>query len=268
MKSVNLSLKLAVLAVAAASASGCGMGKKLVKNLEFAAGQENGHLVAGFDANVDLGLGSLPEAKLPIYNPQRPAQFLGYVETHSDGALSVRVDVTEAAKVQVSDGSLLPNGREIPITLPAGVVPVAIPVINSNSKVYVAVGSQNILAGVALTVVADTSTGNSDWLRILRGLPSNIFFPFNVAADVKGTAGLFTGDKVGVGVFAVKTMSKPEKALAFAAAQAGNPLAAIRGKTPAGAEDEFFGVKTQYPVGTKALKIQKALKKVRETALD
>ena len=74
---------------------------------------------------------------------------------------------------------------------------VAIPVINSNSKVYVAVGSQNILAGVALTVVADTSTGNSDWLRILRGLPSNIFFPFTMAADVKGTAGLFTGEKVG-----------------------------------------------------------------------
>lgn len=268
MKSMNRLVITAALAVSATAMSGCGLGKKLVKDFEFAAGQENGHMVAGFDATVDLGMGSLPEAKLPIYNPNRPAQFLGYIESRSGGQISVRVDVTEAANVRTTDGTLLPNGREIPVTLPAGVVPIAIPVVNSSSKVYLAVGSQNIMAGIALTLVADTSNGDSDWLRILRNLPSNLFFPFNVANDVKGTAGVFTGEKVGVGVFAVKTMSKPEKDVFFAASDARNALASIRGGNPGGAELEVFGVKTQYPVGAKAMKIQKALKKVRETALD
>src|SRR5690606_15285571 len=131
MKNMNRLVAMAVLAIPAMGLSGCGIGKNLVKDLKFAAATEGGHLVAGFDTRVEMGDGALPEVKLPIYNPKSPAQFLGYVETHYDGGISVRVDVTEAAKLKVTDGNLLPNGREIPVTLPSGVEAIGIPVINS-----------------------------------------------------------------------------------------------------------------------------------------
>ncbi len=276
--SMKKMMMVAAIAVSATGMSGCGMGKKLVKSLQFAAGDENGHLLAGFDAKVEMGMGALPDVKLPIYDPKNPAKFLGYVETLYDGTISVRIDVTSAAKVRVTDGTKLPNGREIPVALPPEVVPIAIPVINSSSKVYLAVGAQNIMAGVAVTLLADTSTGNSEWLRILRSLPTNIFYPYQIDANLKGAAGLFTGEKVGVGVFAVKGLSKPEKDLVFEDVTfastdfAASRLAARQGYRPAAAaaapRTEFFGVKTQYPVGSKMNKIQRALGKVRDTRLD
>ncbi|MBS1962801.1 MAG: hypothetical protein JST04_11330 [Bdellovibrionales bacterium] len=267
-------LLLATLAVSTFALNGCGSGTQIVKSLEFKAEQDNGDLVAGFDAKVTLGQGSLPDAKLPIYNPNSPAQFLGYIETNPDGTLSVRVDVTTAAKVQVTDGTLLPNGREIPIVLPAGVTPIAIPVINSNSKVYLAVGSQNIMAGVAVTLIADAGSSSTDWIRILQSLPANLFYPFNLATDLKGTAGVFTGDKVGVGVFAVKTLGgaspiAPKVTLASFGGEASvNSLAAVNGNKPLPSTPEVFGVKTQYPTGSRMNRIQGALRKVRHTQLD
>lgn len=275
MKKTKKMMMAATLTLSVIGMSGCGAGSKLVKSLSFAAGDEGGHLMAGFDAKVELGMGALPEVKLPIYDPKSPARFLGYLETHFDGGISVRVDVTEAAKIKTTDGSLLPNGREIPLVLPAGVTPLAIPVINSNSKVYLAVGSQNIMAGVAVTLLADTSTGSADWLRMLQSLPANIFYPFQIASDIKGTAGIFTGGKVGVGVFAIKSFGAGPKPASFsggdadysglslAAARGGNKLVAIPEAAP-----EVFGVKTQYPVGKKMNRIMRALGKVRDTKID
>ncbi len=264
---------MTALAVSAISMSGCGMGKKLVKSLDFVAGDEGGHLVAGFDAKVEMGMGTLPDIKLPIYDPKSPSRFLGYIETHYDGGISVRIDVTTAAKIKVTDGTLLPNGREIPVLLPAGVIPVAIPVINSNSKVYLAVGSQNIMAGVAVTLLTDTGkpSSNSDWLKFLQQLPSNIFFPFQIAPDLKGTGGVFTGEKVGVGLFAVKTLGAgAPKPISFQGGEFSNTTltaARIQG-TPQTVSTEVFGIKTQYPTGNKMYKLGRALREVRDTQLD
>jgi hypothetical protein len=238
-----------------------------VKELKFAAANEGGHLVAGFDTKVYMGDGALPEVKLPIYHPKNPSQFLGYVETHFDGKISIRIDVTEASKIKVADGKLLPNGRELPMVLPEGVLPVSIPVINSHSKVYLAVGEKNLMAGVAVTLV-DAERGRSDWLRILRQLPSNIFYPFTISNSVKGTAGMFTGDKVGIGVFAVKGMTVVEKALALGDDEFSMvDLAKLR-QLEGSLKAETFGVKTQYPLGSKMNRIQRALVKVRDTELD
>ncbi len=294
MKKMNKISMLATLGVSVLALNGCGSGTQIVKSLSFTAGQDNGHLVAGFDAMVTLGQGSLPDAKLPIYNPKAPAQMLGYIETNPSGMVGVRVDVTEATKLQTTDGTLLPNGRVIPITLPAGVVPIGIPVINSNSKVYIAVGSQNIMAGVAVTLLADTaSSASTDWLRVLQSLPANIFYPFQLNPNLKGTAGIFTGDKVGVGVFAVQTIgggpttpttpNAPTTTTTVFAAKvsltgaAGSTapkivslthLAEVNGNQPAPSSPEVFGVHTQYPTGSKFSRIQRALAKVRHTQLD
>ena len=76
MKKMNKKISiLAALGFSAVALSGCGA-QQIVRNLSFTAGQDNGHLVAGFDAKVTLGQGSLPDAKLPIYNPKAPAQML------------------------------------------------------------------------------------------------------------------------------------------------------------------------------------------------
>jgi hypothetical protein len=274
-KMQNKVLMVAVLGVSVFALNGCGAGKQIVKSLSFTAGQDNGHLVAGFDAKVTLGMGTLPDAKLPIYNPKAPGEMLGYIETNPDGTLGVRVDVTEATKLEVTDGTLLPNGREIPITLPAGVVPVAIPVINSNSKVYVAVGSQNIMAGVAVTLLADNNSSGTSWLEILRSLPANLFRSFQLNATLKGTGGVFTGSNVGVGVFAVQTIGSPSSVapnISFASMETGvttNTLAAVNGgNKPVPNAPEVFGVHTQYPTGRKMFRIQNALRKVRHTKLD
>jgi hypothetical protein len=268
MKTVqNKVMTLVTLGVAALALNGCGSGGQIVQSLDFSASQDSGHLLAGFDAKVNLDQGLLPDAKLPIYNPKNPVQLLGYIETNPDGTVSIRVDVTEATKLQTTDGTLLPNGRMIPITLPAGVEPIGIPVINSNSKVYVAVGSQNIMAGVAVTLLADNGSTSTDWIRILQSLPTNIFYPFQVNQNLKGTAGLFTGDKVGVGVFAVQTIGNaiptlglPSSKLSLAEAGGSKPTVSSSG--------EVFGVRTQYPTGMKAYRISRALKKVRATKLD
>lgn len=245
MKTINQGISLTLIAFAILGLSGCGAGKKLVQDLDFTTVEEDGHFVAGFDVKVEMGMGILPEFKLPIYDPNSPTHYLGYVETRTDGMITVRVDVNEAVKLPNTDGMKLPNGRDIPIALPAGVLPIAIPVVNSNSKVYLAVGQQNIMAGVALALEADSSEANGDWLRILQQLPANLFYPFQIATDLKGTAGIFTGNKVGVAVFAVKTLPSFREV-----------------------KDEVFGVKTQYPIGYKMVRIKRALESIRETQLD
>lgn len=256
-------------------------GQSLVKNLQFVAQDEGGSFVAGFDTVVSIGSGALPDAKLPIYDPKAPANFLGYVETHANGQISLRVNLSQATKLKYANDAFLPNGRELPIVLPTGVHPIAIPVINSNSKVYVAVGQKNIMAGLAVTLVADTAK-SSDWMNVLKSFASNIFYPFNISPVVKGTAGLFMGEKIGVSVFAVKSgdvnvtpsianvpLQNPDFSRRGLAVVSSNFRTAMQG-APVGISSvpEVFEVKTQHPTGSKMRKIQRALDKVRKTKID
>ena len=275
MKMMHKKMMIATsLGVSLFALNGCGSGTQIVKSLRFSAEQDAGHLVAGFDAKVTLGNGTLPDAKLPIYNPKAPAEMLGYIETNPDGTLGVRVDITAATKLDVTDGTLLPNGRNIPITLPAGVLPIAIPVINSNSKVYVAVGSQNIMAGVAVTLIADNASTSTDWLQILRSLPANIFYTFQLSPTLKGTGGVFTGGKVGVGVFAVQTLGAGTTSTTTTISSTSPSIApklaltSVNGNKPVPTTPEVFSVHTQHPMGSKFHQIKRALADVRDTQLD
>ena len=144
------------------------------------------------------------------------------------------------------------------------------------------------MAGVAVTLLADNGSSSTDWLRILQSLPSNIFYPFQLNPNLKGTAGIFTGDKVGVGVFAVQTIGgssivpsngptlgttlAPKVSIAGYAPKSGivglSGLASVNGNKPIPTTPEVFGVRTQYPRGYKAFLIKDALTEVRETKLD
>lgn len=273
---------LAALSLSLAGLSSCG--QPLVRNLQFVAQEEGGSTIAGFDTMVSIGSGALPDAKLPIYDPKAPSKFLGYVETHSDGAISLRVNLSEATKIHFTNDVLLPNGRELPVVLPHGVRPIAIPVINSNSKVYIAVGQKNIMAGLAVTLVADTAK-SPDWMNVLKSFPSNIFYPFNISPAVKGTAGLFMGEKIGVSVFAVKSgdvtvaptiASRPfqnpdfsDRGLSIMSSVYSASVKAVPSTLHSvSSAPEVFEMKTQHPTGSKMRRIQRALDKVRHTKID
>lgn len=184
---------LAVLGLAFAL-TGCGAGSKVVTNVTFSDEVVGGDLFAGIDATLAPGSITLPPAKLPLYNPKNPSQTLGEIETNGSHII-VRVNASAALRLpDLADGTKLPSGAAIPLTLPKGLTPIGIPVFNSNSLVYVAINGSQILVGVAVSILKE------DRLK----LPLNLFLPFTISSQISGTAGFFLGEKQGVAVFALK----------------------------------------------------------------
>lgn len=254
--------KQMIVTIAAASAavafSGCGKNNQVVKGLEFKSETVDSSLYAGFDATLNLGQVQLPYAKLPVVDPKNPSKEYGYIET-SPSALSLRVNVTDVTGAQLGDGSTLPNGIPIPITLPAGVKPVGLPVFGSKARVYLAIGQQNIMAGVALTLKEDTGSS-------ALGFPVNIFFPFTIAQNVQGSGGVFTGTAFGLGVFAVKSGTTGITPVVVSAAEF-DSRASVAPKA-ARLAPEVFAPKTQMPSESRYNKVTKALSRVRHVTID
>lgn len=183
--------------------SSCGVGSKIVKGLDFKTENVGGTYYTGFDAVIDLNGLSLPTATLPIYAPKNKSITIGELKIDAN-TIGVRVDLKSALKVDVLDGTKLPNGRPVPVTLPTGVLPIAFPIGGTNSKLYLAVSSETLMAGVAVTFKDD---GLPDFLK----QSLNAFFKFTIANNLTGNVGLFSGDAFGLGLFAVKTMGDTEK---------------------------------------------------------
>ncbi len=199
---------------------GCGAGSKVVTNVAFTDQVIGGDLYAGIDATLAPGSLSLPAATLPLYNPNNPSQILGQIQTNG---LHILVDVNTTAALKLPglvDGTKLPSGSAIPLVLPAGLKPIGIPAFNSNSIVYVALNGNQVLVGVAVTLASNTNLN----------LPLDLFLPFTINAQIKGTAGFFLGTKQGVAVFALKdaatvptAIGGSTKALAASAAVRSSP---------------------------------------------
>ncbi len=208
------SLRNRVVGVALASfvalgMTGCGMGKKVVSNVKVENQVIGNDLYVNLDATLTSGALYLPNVKLPLYNPKNPSQVLGEIETNGL-KITARVNATAALKLpDLADGTKLPGGTAIPLALPQGLAPIGIPVFNSNSMVYLAVSGQQIMVGVAISIVKE------DRLK----LPLNIFLPFSISSEISGTAGFFLGEKQGVAVFALRE-GKAAAATIMAAAPA------------------------------------------------
>ena len=237
-----MKMKFGVVAFAALalSLSGCGAGKKLVREFDFIQENVQGEQFAGFNAKLNLGIVELPRVVLPLQGGAGRVQIGG-------DEINLRLNVTQAIKLPIGDGTTLPNGREIPVTLPQGVIPIGIPLMGTNTKVYVAISRTQIMAGVAVSLKSDLGK-----IGDILGIPMNVFFPFTVSADTKGSAGLYTGDKFGVGVFAVKTIQSSDR---------GN-LAAM--SAPAGE----FEPKTQIPSARKLRRLNRAIGELKSVQLD
>ncbi len=181
--------------VVAFALMGCGAnGKGVISNVAFSNSITNNELYVGLDATMASGGLVLPNVTLPLYNPKNPAQTLGTIQTNGTHII-VAVNATQALKLPgLVDGTKLPSGAAIPLVLPAGLTPVAIPAFNSNSLVYVAVSGQQIMLGVAVSIL------KQDGLN----LPLNVFLPFKINAEISGTGGFFLGATQGVAVFALR----------------------------------------------------------------
>ena len=212
---VSGAVRLVSIGVFSLALSSCGIGRKMVQNLTFVTDKNADASVyyTGFDAQIDLQGLSLPPADLPIHSPKDHSLVLGTLKLDGNNHLSVRIDLAAAAKVSVLDGTLLPNGRVLPMTLPSGVVPIAFPVGGSNSKIYVALGTGTIMAGVAVTLNPNLGGTAGDILKT----QMNLFFPFNIDPTVAGTVGMFSGSEFGLGVFAVKNLTVKEANIVAAA---------------------------------------------------
>ncbi len=203
---------------------GCGAGKGVISHVTFSNEITNNELYVGLDATMAAGGLVLPNVTLPLYNPKNPAQTLGTIHTNGTHIIA-QVNATQALKLPgLIDGTKLPSGASIPLTLPAGLTPVAIPAFNSNSLVYVAVSGQQIMLGVAVSIL------KQDNLKI----PLNIFLPFTISPEISGTGGFFLGDHQGVAVFAIReptaapTVTSTKLALA-ASSNPGMTMKSIRG---------------------------------------
>lgn len=201
MKQIALGLLLGAQIVGLSS---CGAGSKIMKNLEFKTETVGTNYYTGFDALVDLNGLTLPTTTLPIYAPKDKSVTIGTLKIENN-TIGVRLDLKNALKVDVLDGTLLPNNRAIPVSLPTGVTPIAFPIAGTNSRVYIAISNETLMAGVAVTF-------NDSNLPDLLKQSLNAFFGFSLGGNVSGNVGLFSGDAFGIGVFATKSMVEAERA--------------------------------------------------------
>jgi hypothetical protein len=188
-------LAFVVLALSSICLSSCGKGSRVVSHVQVeSVADASGDVYARMEAVLSPGALVLPSASLPLYHPKYPSVAIGGIEM--DGLnVRVKLNVSEVLRLPAaSSGALLPNGAPIPLNLPQGLLPISVPVFNSNSAVYFAVKGKQILLGVAISIAKE------DRLN----LPLGIFLPFTVSSEVHGTAGFFLGERQGLGVFALR----------------------------------------------------------------
>ena len=179
------------------SFTGCGQGKKVIEHIELNSAIQDQSLWVEMDATLAKTQFSLPSLVLPLLDPNQPSRKLGELETFPNHVV-IRVNVTEAARIPIADGSKLPNGTRIPLVLNNAKI-VGIPVANSGSMVYVATLGQQIMVGAAINIRDLEPSTNA----------FNIFLPVQISDQISGMGGMYFGRQSGVGIFALKS-SVPE----------------------------------------------------------
>ena len=192
----NLFLKgaLALSLIVSPLLTGCGdnASQQIVTNIEVSSYTQDGDIFAEFAADLDFGAVSLPTVYYPVMHPQT-GEHLGTVSltTNFDGSNAVDLDIniSNIAGLQGSSQPTLPNGHPLPVGGLNGVSVVQLPVQGTLAQVYVALGENVAMAGVAIPITQLDSIGGS-----LGGID---FFPSFHINNVKGIAGIFTGSGTG-----------------------------------------------------------------------
>ncbi len=197
----------AILLGSALVISGCGKsgdGLKLVKNVQIKTFEQDGDAWAEMIATLDTGNIQLPAIDFPIGNPKNPGEQIGNVSikpviSGSGNDLGLSVNLTKALKDAMPSDGNLPNGVAIPVGGLGGSTLIGLPIGNSGSKVYLALGPQTAVLGAAVVIKEFDKLG-----KTVGGL-LNIFPTFKFGNNIKGVAGIFTSaspSQSGIAVFA------------------------------------------------------------------
>jgi hypothetical protein len=196
---LNKVLALVSLGIAAVSATGCGSASSgvgnMLQNISVKSYNQNGDLWASMTSQIDTGSMILAGLTIPIVNPHNPSQVYGSFSMQSNlcnpngicqggGTLTIAVDLSQISHSQIVDNTL-PNGTMIPVGQAASQAIVALPLGNSNGRLYVAFGQGIAMLGVALPFSALNSVG-----QYVPGV--DIFQPF-ANNGVNGIIGIFAG---------------------------------------------------------------------------
>ncbi len=183
--------KATMLAVTLASTllfTACGKQQhQLVKDVNLAAYTEEGEIYTEIVTTMDFGNMTLPSLELPVKHPKTSEQ-LGTVAMYArfDGLNEIKLDVnlSRAFAIQGQNNATLPNGTAIPVGGLGDTPIVALPIGDTQAKVYLALDSGVAVAGFAISIKEFAGIGNS--------VGTINFFPaFNIG-DVRGTAGIYT----------------------------------------------------------------------------
>jgi hypothetical protein len=201
---VFISRLVVSFALVAVATTGTACGKRssvggIVSGAQFSTIEENGNVFGKLDLLLQTGNVLLPAFDLPILNPKNPGAIYGTISMQdalSAGTrLGISVNLTEISGVEGVDGSLLPNGRSIPLFLGEGVKPIAVSIRN-NSRAYFAFSAGTAVIGTAIVIPEfdkiSSSVGAVD-----------VFFPFQASNGVSGVAGLFSSNQSGQSGIAV-----------------------------------------------------------------
>jgi len=199
-KSLRLvaSLLLATLAIPSAGCGKKGAGG-FVSGAQFSTTEENGDLFGNLNVLLNTGGVLLPAFDLPILNPKNPGAVYGTISMRdalSAGTqLGISVNLSEISGLEGADGSLLPNGRAIPVFLGAGVRPLSV-AVSGRSRVYFAFSEGTAVIGTAIVIP------EFDKIASYVGAV-DLFFPFQGENGVRGAAGLFSSPQSGQSGIAV-----------------------------------------------------------------
>ena len=100
--------------------------------------------------------------------------------------LIASINLTEAAGLTAATADLLPNGKVLPVSFAGGQI-LSIPVGNDGIMIYLGLGTQSALFGTAIPIRELSLLG-----KYVGGM-FDLFLPFVVNKDVRGSAGLYTG---------------------------------------------------------------------------
>ncbi len=188
-----LPITLAALVTTGAACGKKGSGGGLVTGAQFSTIEENGDLYGKVDVLLNTGNVLLPAFELPILNPKNPGAIYGTISMRdalSAGTqLGLSFNLSEISGLEGADGSLLPNGKAVPVFLANGTKPISIS-IQKNSRAYFAFSEGTAVVGAAVVIPEfdkiSSSVGAID-----------IFFPFQGSNGISGVAGLFSSNQPG-----------------------------------------------------------------------
>jgi len=195
VKHVILSLILSLSLTACGKAGS----NAFVSGAQFLTEEENGEIYGDLKVRLNTGNVLLPAFDIPILNTSVPGAIYGAVSMRdalpSGTQLGIRVNLSQISGLDGADGSLLPNGRAIPVVMAGGARPIAVS-IQDQTRIYLGFQKDAALFGAAVVI--------REFDKIAQSVGAiDVFFPFQGENGIRGAAGLFSSAQSGQSGLAV-----------------------------------------------------------------